>query len=277
MEQLQELIASIVNRHHLAFRLALLGASEDAPLASVEALVASGAVSVAQLAGWTVPGMRHAVDAFLFLQLVARQMEGAEPGARSRSLEQWATIIDEHLDTVDSPQRLLSPRDAVAHAAALSRAGDFAVGVGQDVAAEIKELTAKAVENRWSAAELAQELAHRSGVFVHNWHRIAQTELQGAYNEGRTYTALDGYGQDAQIARFPESGACGHCLRLFIKDGVPRVFPVEELAANGTNVGRKPADWLPTIWPVHPHCHCDVITVPPGMKVAEDGRLENVE
>jgi len=275
MEELQALIADLVHQHHVAFVLSLLG--QDALGLSqdqINALMLSDAVAVAQLTGWTVPGMRNPVDAFMFLQLVARQMENATPKMRGRSLGQWARLLDERLDTVDEPEQLLSHRDAVAHAASLKRAGDFAVGVGAEAGQDIKELTARAIEDRWSADELSRELADRSGVWVHNWERIARTELQGAYNEGRVYTALEGYGPGARIARLPETGACKHCRRLFLNvEGLPRIFLIEELAGNGTNVGRKAAAWLPTVWPVHPNCRCDVVTVPPGMVVTTGGRL----
>jgi hypothetical protein len=51
------------------------------------------------------------------------------------------------------------------------------------------------------------------------------------------------------------------------------VFTVSELEGNGVNVGRSREDWLPTIFPVHPNCRCDTISVPPDFEVTEDGRL----
>jgi hypothetical protein len=135
-------------------------------------------------------------------------------------------------------------------------------------------LTARAVAERWDERELARELADRSGVWVHNWERIARTELQGAYNEGRVYSALDRHGAGARVSRLPESDACKHCQRVFLAaDGKPHIFSVEDLASNGTNVGKPAAQWQATIWPVHPNCRCDVVSVPDGMYLTTDGRL----
>ena len=275
---LQSLISELVKLHHLAFGLGVVGRVNALGLSQgqVDVLVSSGAVSVVQLAGWFVPGMRHDVDPFLFLHLVALEMEH-DPTAekRDRTLQEWGPLIDSRIDAAGgSGLSLLPSRDVAAYAAAMKRAGDFAVGVGADVEADVKELTARAVAERWSPDALGSALGERSGVWVHNWGRVARTELQGAYNEGRVYSALEGHGAGARVARFPETGACKHCRRLFLdKDGKPRVFTVDELANNGTNAGRKTAAWRATIWPVHPNCRCDLITVPSGLIVGKDGKL----
>ena len=274
-ESLKALIDALVADHHRAF-LASIVSPEGLNMDSdqLSALMSSGALSVAQLTGWPVPGMTHRVDSFLFLQLVAREMETEPERKRDLHLTQWVKIIDAQLENVEDPGDLLGPRDAAAHAAALRRAGDFAVGVGADVAEDIKVLTARAVAERWDERDLARELADRSGVWVHNWERIARTELQGAYNEGRVYSVLERYGAGARVARLPETDACKHCKRVFLAaDGKPRIFTVEDLASNGTNVGRPAAQWQPTIWPVHPNCRCDVVSIPDGMYLTADGRL----
>ena len=36
------------------------------------------------------------------------------------------------------------------------------------------------------------------------------------------------------------------------------VFPLKEIIANGNNIGRKVADWKPTISPTHPYCRCTI-------------------
>ena len=127
------------------------------------------------------------------------------------------------------------------------------------------------------ARRLAGTLADRTKYYSHNWQRIAQTELQGAHNEGRVIAAVEGYGDAARVARVPESNACEYCLDLLTENGAPRVFTVEELTANGVNVGRARAEWKATTFPIHPNCRCDTITVPEGFIVTEDGRLRRPE
>jgi hypothetical protein len=214
----------------------------------------------------------------------------------------------EPLEAVPPAPEWLSPAETHAYDAARSRAGAYARGLGNIVTGELKdaiaeewsgeeitkeadpeerqrqlavirEETANEVATGKDADRLASRMGERTGKWAHDWKRIAETELQGVHNEGRVRDAIEFYGSETQIARLTETGACEHCLRLFRgPDGKPKVFPVDELIANGTNVGKKKRDYLPTIWPVHPRCRCDTIAVPPGMVITSDGRLrrENV-
>jgi hypothetical protein len=55
---------------------------------------------------------------------------------------------------------------------------------------------------------------------------------------------------------------CEMCKKLYLgSDNHPIIFKLEDLEANGTNVGRKQAQWLPVVGATHPHCH------PPGTRV----------
>jgi len=141
----------------------------------------------------------------------------------------------------------------------------------------IRDQTAHAIATHMDSGQLARDLAHVTKNYVHNWKRIAQTELQGAMNEGIVLDAVDAYGADAQIAGIPESDACEHCKRVFLgPDGLPVVYPVQELVANGTNVGRPAKEWVATVWPIHPHCRCSRQPVPAGFYVTEYGGLRRI-
>jgi len=206
------------------------------------------------------------------------------------------------LPGADEAPAWLSRSQKNSYVQARTRAGEFARGLGnrlavdveqtiseawagedivQEVDAErraatveiIAEQTAEAVAQGKSARELARNLASTTERWAHDWRRIAETELQGAYSDGVVIDAIETYGEEAQVARIPESGACDSCVSLFTSGGRPIVFSVADLLAAGTNVGRKQAQWQATIWPVHPRCRCDTITVPPGMTVDETGRL----
>lgn len=91
-----------------------------------------------------------------------------------------------------------------------------------------------------------------------DWMRVAVTETRFAINYG-------------SLAHYQERGferiyyrvhpdACASCKRLLLRDGVPIVFPLADILAEvaahgGTNVGRKEADWRPTLV-IHPWCRC---------------------
>jgi hypothetical protein len=87
------------------------------------------------------------------------------------------------------------------------------------------------------------------------WARTVRTELMDAYGQG----AVEGLRQQdvAQVYRMPSARACARCKELYLMpDGAPRVFVLRDLVANGTNEGRKQADWVPVISATHPHCVC---------------------
>ena len=44
------------------------------------------------------------------------------------------------------------------------------------------------------------------------------------------------------------------CISLMTSK--PIIFKLSELKANGTNVGRKVADYLPVVGSLHPRCRC---------------------
>ena len=200
------------------------------------------------------------------------------------------------------PPEWMSPAEVGAYQRATMRAGEYARGLGNmlseelaDVVAEtwigeeiveevlpeqraemleiIREETGRELATSRDARRLAGTLADRSKYYAHNWQRIANTELQGAHNEGRVIASVQAHGEGAQVARVPNTGACDDCLRLVTEEGRPRVFSVAELQQNGVNVGRSRDEWLATIFPIHPNCRCDLISVPPDFEVLEDGRL----
>lgn len=138
----------------------------------------------------------------------------------------------------------------------------------------VRQEVGNATLTKETAETAARRIRQRTGDLARNFERIATTELQATHNEGQIYQALYVEGEAARVARIPESGACKYCLALFLtREGKPRVFEVEELAANGTNVGRKPRDYLATAYPVHPNCRCDTIPVRAGQTIDARGRL----
>jgi hypothetical protein len=206
----------------------------------------------------------------------------------------------------DAPE-WLSPNEAWAWASATERAGAYARGLGEQLSdnlellvletwdgeeitgeadaelrqerlEQIREATGEAIARHDDPERLALDLMRRTDDWEHNWERLARTEIQGAYNEGRVMGAIEAYGEDARIARVTESGACETCLSLLRDaDGLPRVFDIRELIANGTNVGKPRSSWSPSIYPLHPNCRCDTVPVPPGMHVGAFGELLRAE
>lgn len=125
----------------------------------------------------------------------------------------------------------------------------------------IRSKAIKAVELRWSTRQLAAELAAASQDWEVDWQRIASYLMHEAYNTGRAQAILQEAGPDAEVYFDVYPGACKECKRLYLTDpddpdSEPIVFKLADLMENGSNIGRKAAQWKPSIEPTHPYCRC---------------------
>ena len=65
--------------------------------------------------------------------------------------------------------------------------------------------------------------------------------------------------RDVYVIKVPilDERLCSSCRRAYLNnDGTPKIFKLSELEANGTNIGKKQKDWLPTLGMMHPSCRC---------------------
>ena len=125
---------------------------------------------------------------------------------------------------------------------------------------------------RATLKRIESDLGHATQDWARDWRRIVQTEAQGAIQAGK----VDGWNaREADRSteskepvrrivayKLPRPGACKHCIRLHTEGGVPRLYHLEELEGNGSNVGRRRTDWVVTIEPAHPWCACELLRVP---------------
>lgn len=134
------------------------------------------------------------------------------------------------------------------------------------------------IQRRETWRRLASDLGHRTGDWARDFQRIAATEKQKAMQEGTAAGLVKKLGRPDGIfvAKQPNPDACPACIKLHLVAGPgspPRIFKLSELARNGSNVGRRQADWKPGIGPVHPWCGCELIHVPKGWRFNEEGDL----
>lgn len=160
----------------------------------------------------------------------------------------------------------------------------------------IRAKTIKAIELRSGARALATDLANTSQDWEVDWLRIAYYLTHEAYNAGRAQDILKNHGANAEVYFDVYKGACKRCRELYLEDpddpdSKPIVFKLEEIIANGNNIGRKSADWKPTISPTHPYCRCTInykdpdlewdadlrAFVKPKKKVSKNPRLAGVK
>ena len=85
---------------------------------------------------------------------------------------------------------------------------------------------------------------------------------ESALNEGKIEEIKNKIGEDKVdplVYKVPilDEKLCSACKKAYLNnDGTPRLFKLSELAANGTNIGRKYKSWLPVISQMHLHCRC---------------------
>lgn len=174
-------------------------------------------------------------------------------------------------------------------------AGEYIQGIGDLLIKDIRTGTVRAtgdalrsvqdgvktaIKDRKTISELRTDLFHRIDDRFRDWQRVAHTEMtssiqNGIYNDIRENSK---HGSSQLVFKRPAPDACSHCKRMYLEsDGItPRIFKMTELS--DSNIGKKAADWEPTIGPVHPWCQCQLQMVPDGFefKTSKEGNAELV-
>jgi hypothetical protein len=140
----------------------------------------------------------------------------------------------------------------------------------------IRSSAERTIIDRDSLQNMVLEIGHRTGDWQRDLGRIAATEMQNAYQYGRSEQIKREKGTDQLVYKqvFPQ--ACRHCIRLYLTNGVgskPILFKLKELQANGTNIGLKVTDWKPVISSTHPWCRCMLEAVPQGYTWDEENEM----
>lgn len=123
---------------------------------------------------------------------------------------------------------------------------------------------------RKTAKQIASDIGWATGDWTRDLQRIAQTEahtvFQGAVAESfKAQAAKVAPGKRVVVYKLPRPDACDDCVRLHLSAGpgsAPRLFLLDTLERNGTNVGRRRKDWRAVVGSTHPWCGCPLIRVP---------------
>lgn len=268
-------VREIIQLHHEALVEAMCGTSELAPEVVAQ-------IQAAGIPRWSGPA---AVEGGVDLGILM--------AATKDPFQDEMTYADfrKRLGRRESP---LSYAEAVAHQDAKAHAARYCRGLGNTVdeqtqsaivvtdeahRAEIerrfREETAEAIDMRETAQQLKQRLGRVEEDWTRDLHRVAATEIHNAMQAGRGAAIARDYGDDARVAKRPNSDACAACLDAYLDDdGKPRIFKLSEIrtASNArdpaTGKARKQSAWVPTLECLHPHCFL------PGTVV--QGRVELV-
>jgi hypothetical protein len=118
----------------------------------------------------------------------------------------------------------------------------------------IRDSVVTAIEERKTPSELKTMLFDKFDDRNRDWRRVASTELNDAIQFGiaAEIKRTSDEGADQLVFKRPNDDACPKCRFLYLESGIPKIFRLKDLAMN--NVGRKSADWVPTLLSTHPWC-----------------------
>lgn len=126
-----------------------------------------------------------------------------------------------------------------------------------------------ALASRSGPQALATAMGHANENWERDWQRVARTELVEAHNQGALQALITRHPDSQQaiaramppqtpsilVYKIPSVNACPYCKKIWLDaDGSPRLYPLSDVMANGSNEGRKATDWRPVVGPIHPNC-----------------------
>ena len=129
----------------------------------------------------------------------------------------------------------------------------------------IRESAETTIKLRESARDMVSRLGHKTLDWNRDFARISDYVLHTAFDEGRAAQIRKEFGDEAEVYKDVYPGACKHCIRLYLTNGLgsmPIVYKVSDLIANGSNIGRKSFEWKPVVGATHPWCRCTLTHKP---------------
>ncbi len=272
-DQLHE-IKRIIKKHHAAVIAGVAGL--DALTPEEAALLAAGKLTPEDAAA-------AIEDSYLYGQVLAQT---ETPAAQAMTYDEFR----EHVEATPIP---LTPQEQASLRAVKHTVAQSIRGLGNRVdahtgqliieadaklravtEAQIKQDVTSNIQRRETVGKLKSDLGWAAKDWSRDMDRIAVTEKHNAMQQGLQDGIAKEHGKDALVFKRPLPGACKHCLRLHLDDaGIPRVFKLSTLRANGTNVSRKAGEWRAVVGATHPWCQCQLVYLPDGWGFDEDGQM----
>lgn len=147
---------------------------------------------------------------------------------------------------------------------------------------QIRPTIVEGLEENRTVAKIASELREKTGDNFRDWKRVAINETATAMNLGEMDAIVDRNKSKPpeEIYVFKrvnfDAATCQYCKKAYLINSdsqVPKVFKLSQLQANGTNYGKSPKEYLPTVTPLHVNCRCALVEVPNGWGFDENGRM----
>ena len=140
---------------------------------------------------------------------------------------------------------------------------------------KIQKTLSDAAKERKNRTEMVTLLRRATEDVQRDWHRIVNTEIHSARTQGVAQGLRKQFGDDVTVIVRPHPDCCDLCKQAYTKNGVPRVFSLEELSSR-SNIGRSAAELrkAPGLPALHPHCLCEVMKFDPKTQTFDkEGRI----
>lgn len=116
-----------------------------------------------------------------------------------------------------------------------------------------------------AARDVRERVVKALEIAKREWQSATGVAVHEATQEGRAHSIVKSEGPRAKVYKKVRPDCCRFCRLLYTEDGKrPRVFNLDELLSNGSNVGRRAGrpsfdgegatEWLPVLGPAHPNC-----------------------
>lgn len=129
-----------------------------------------------------------------------------------------------------------------------------------------------AVSFRKKAVDFVEERVEKAlATAEREWQVNVDVAIHDAMEEGKAQHIVKSR-PGVLVYKKIQPDCCRFCRLLYTTDGkTPRLFTVDELVSNGSNVGRRAGrpilkgegatEWLPVLGVVHPGCRCSLVAV----------------
>ena len=126
---------------------------------------------------------------------------------------------------------------------------------------------------------LRKELQNASKKGFNKWNFGVKTEMGKSSAIGSHQAMVEIFGKEDDSMRViwlmvESEKNCKFCINASKNpDGSFKYYKLSDFKPVGYNYSKKQKDWELTIPPVHPHCACRLVYVPPGFTVTKDGTI----
>jgi len=126
----------------------------------------------------------------------------------------------------------------------------------------VKEEITEGVLRSKSSGAIVQAIKDKTQDYFKDWDRVVTTEITNAFNLGAVDAIIENHRDEKshdEVMVYKQVvldiKTCRWCKEFWLNaDGSPKVYKLSELVANGSNMGLKQANWVPTIPATHPNC-----------------------